>query len=65
MRRTEADLSPFVEKVRPIIEDVRANGDAALSRLARELDKADVAADRIAGEPGGVRRGLRAPSTRR
>ena len=51
MRRTEADLSPFVEKVRPIIEDVRANGDAALSRLARELDKADVPADRIAASP--------------
>ncbi len=45
--RAEADLSPYLEKVRPIIEAVRTEGDAALARFARELDKADVAADRI------------------
>jgi histidinol dehydrogenase len=45
--RTEADLSPFLDKVRPIIEAVRTEGDAALSRFAREFDKADIPADRI------------------
>jgi histidinol dehydrogenase len=46
--RAEADLTPFLDKVRPIIEAVRTEGDAALSRFARELDKADVPADRMA-----------------
>ncbi|MDX8461922.1 histidinol dehydrogenase [Mesorhizobium humile] len=44
LKRAEADLSVFVEKVRPIIEAVRTEGDAALLRFARDLDKADVAA---------------------
>lgn len=48
LMRTEADLSPYLDKVRPIIEAVRADGDEALSRFAREFDRADVAADRIA-----------------
>ncbi|TPI85318.1 histidinol dehydrogenase [Mesorhizobium sp. B2-8-9] len=43
LRRAEADLSVFIEKARPIIEAVRTEGDAALLRFARELDKADVA----------------------
>ena len=46
LKRAEADLSVFVEKVRPIIEAVRTEGDAALLRFARDLDKADVADDR-------------------
>ncbi|MBL8578394.1 MAG: histidinol dehydrogenase [Mesorhizobium sp.] len=41
-RRSETDLSAFTEKVKPIIDAVRAEGDAALLRFARELDKADV-----------------------
>ncbi|TXR49490.1 histidinol dehydrogenase [Phyllobacterium endophyticum] len=44
LKRSEADLSSFTEKVRPIIEAVRQEGDAALVRLARELDKANVTA---------------------
>jgi len=44
-KRAETDLSDFIEKVRPIIEAVKTDGDKALVRLARELDKAAVAED--------------------
>lgn len=40
LRRSETDLSGFLEKVDPIIEAVRTEGDAALARLGRELDGA-------------------------
>jgi histidinol dehydrogenase len=46
--RAEADLSPFLDKVRPIIDAVAAEGDAALSRFAEAFDKAPVPADAIA-----------------
>jgi histidinol dehydrogenase len=46
-RRTEADLGPFLAKVKPIIAAVRDEGDKALSRFALELDKAKVPADAI------------------
>ncbi len=42
LRRSETDLSAIIEKVRPIIEAVRTEGDAALMRFARELDKAEI-----------------------
>ncbi len=48
MKRSETDLSAFIEKVKPIVEAVRLEGDAALLRFARELDKADV-------KPGGLK----------
>jgi len=48
LRRTEADLSAFEDKVRPIIEAVRVEGDEALARFAREFDKAPVQAAAIA-----------------
>lgn len=41
LKRSESDLSGFIEKVGPIIEAVRKDGDAALVRFGRELDKAD------------------------
>lgn len=44
LKRSETDLSAFVDKVKPIIEAVREEGDAALIRLARELDKAEIGA---------------------
>lgn len=44
LKRSETDLSDFIDKVKPIIEAVRTEGDAALIRLARDLDKAEVAA---------------------
>lgn len=42
LKRSETDLSSFIEKVRPIIEAVRTEGDRALARFGRELDRADV-----------------------
>ena len=42
LRRSETDLSAIIEKVRPIIEAVRTEGDAALMRFACELDKAEI-----------------------
>ncbi len=50
LRRTEADLEPFIERVRPIIEAVRTEGDRALARFARELDGAPVEPDAIAAD---------------
>jgi histidinol dehydrogenase len=41
-QRSETDLSGFIDKVVPIIEAVRTEGDAALIRFAREFDKAEV-----------------------
>lgn len=40
LRRSEADLTGFIEKVRPIIAAVRAEGDAALLRFGQNLDGA-------------------------
>ena len=51
LRRTESDLAPFLEKVKPIIEAVRMEGDAALSRFASQFDQAPVAASEIASTP--------------
>ena len=38
LKRSEADLSNFLEKVQPIIEAVRAEGDEALVRFGKQLD---------------------------
>ncbi|RWB26074.1 MAG: histidinol dehydrogenase [Mesorhizobium sp.] len=51
MRRSETDLSGFLEKAAPIIEAVRAEGDAALVRFARDFDKADLDAARLKVSP--------------
>lgn len=51
LKRTESDLTPFLERVKPIIEAVRDDGDAALARFAREFDKSPVSADSIAATP--------------
>ena len=48
LQRTETDLSSYEEKVRPIIEAVRREGDEALARFARDFDKAPVKANEIA-----------------
>lgn len=50
-KRTEADLSRFEIKVRPIIEAVRLEGDEALARFAKEFDHAPVQASEIAATP--------------
>jgi histidinol dehydrogenase len=41
IRRSEADLSFFLDKVQPIIDAVKAEGDAALVRFGRDFDKAE------------------------
>ena len=51
LRRSETDLSGFIEKVEPIIEAVRTEGDKALVRFAREFDKADLEPARISRSP--------------
>lgn len=51
LTRTETDLSSFIEKVKPIVAAVRADGDAALARFAQTFDKALVTADTIAATP--------------
>ncbi len=48
LRRSTAVTADFADKVRPIIEAVRTEGDAALARFAREFDKSPVAPDAIA-----------------
>ncbi|KQV38738.1 histidinol dehydrogenase [Rhizobium sp. Root1204] len=47
LRRSETDLSGFMETVKPIIEAVRVEGDAALVRYARDLDKAELDESRL------------------
>ncbi|WP_372089702.1 histidinol dehydrogenase [Tistrella mobilis] len=51
LKRAESDLGPFLDKVRPIIEAVRTEGDAALARFARDFDRAPVDPARIKVEP--------------
>ena len=51
LRRSEADLSGVIEKVKPIIEAVRTEGDAALARFARDFDKSNVTESQIKVTP--------------
>jgi histidinol dehydrogenase len=39
LTRSEADLAPFLEKVKPIIERVRLEGDVAIAALAESIDR--------------------------
>ena len=48
LERTEGDLAPFIEKVVPIIEAVKNEGDVALARFANEFDQSPVTAGAIA-----------------
>ncbi len=48
LTRAEDDLGPFMEKVAPVIEAVRTEGDAAIARYIRQFDKAPVEADQLA-----------------
>lgn len=48
LRRTEDDLSWYLEQLAPVIEAVRLEGDEALVRFGREFDRAEnLSADRI------------------
>lgn len=49
--RAENDLSYFLERIPPIIEAVRTEGDAALARFAGAFDGAQLEADEIAATP--------------
>jgi len=51
LMRTEGDLAEFVEKVGPIIQAVRDEGDEALARFADAFDRSPVSADAIAATP--------------
>lgn len=44
LSRAEDDLGSFIDKVTPIIDAVRDEGDAALIRFAKEFDGADLSA---------------------
>ena len=48
LERAEDDLEPFIEKVRPIIEAVRLEGDEAIARTIREIDGVSVEAHALA-----------------
>lgn len=45
--RSEEDLSTFEERVKPIIEEVRRDGDAALAKFGKRFDGADLSPDAI------------------
>ncbi len=45
--RAEEDLHHILERVRPILEAVRQEGDRALCRFAREFDRAKLTPDRL------------------
>jgi len=59
-RRAEADLDSFVDRVRPIIEAVRDEGDMALARFTREFDKSPVEPDAIAATEADFERAFQA-----
>lgn len=42
LRRSETDISGFIERVAPILEAVRTEGDRAVARFGRDLDKANI-----------------------
>ena len=51
MRRTEADLEPYREPVARIVAAVAREGDEAVARFARDVDHADLTADRLEATP--------------
>ncbi|MBI2257108.1 MAG: histidinol dehydrogenase [Proteobacteria bacterium] len=51
LKRSESDLGAFLDRVRPIIDAVRAEGDVALARFANEFDKSPVKPNEIAATP--------------
>ncbi|HOV62784.1 MAG TPA: histidinol dehydrogenase, partial [Spirochaetia bacterium] len=42
LSRSEADISSIVEKVRPIVDEVRTRGDRALIDLTRKFDHVEL-----------------------
>ena len=52
--RAESDIGYYLEKVRPIIDAVKSEGDSALARFANEFDKSPVASNSIAVQPAEI-----------
>ncbi len=50
LRRSGADIDDVMEKVRPIIADVKTRGDDALFDYASRFDKADLASLRVSAD---------------
>ena len=48
LARTESDLQPYIDKVRPVVDAVRRDGDVALAHYTRLFDKAPVTPETIA-----------------
>jgi len=48
LSRAEDELGPFIEQVKPLIEEVRVEGDEALARFAKRFDAADINSGQIA-----------------
>lgn len=51
LRRAESDLTPFLAQVEPIIAAVRAEGDAAIVRFARDIDRVEIDPAHLAARP--------------
>ncbi|MFT4162154.1 histidinol dehydrogenase [Shinella sp.] len=51
LQRTENDLSSFMEKVVPIIDAVRRDGDKALADFANKFDKAPITSSQLRATP--------------
>lgn len=51
IERTQVDAGQFVDVVRPIIEDIRENGDAAVVKYTKKFDGADIPQDAIKVTP--------------
>lgn len=54
LRRADHDIEPLLERVRPIVEAVAREGDAALRRFARELDGVEAPLDSLCATAGEV-----------
>lgn len=50
LHRAQADIADVTDKVRPIIEDVRARGDAALIEYAQKFDRATLSSLKVGEE---------------
>jgi len=63
LRRTESDLGRYVDSVGSIIQAVKAEGDQALIRFARDFDKADVSVNAIKVKKADFKKAAAAVST--
>lgn len=51
MRRSETDITALFDTIRPVVEAVRDEGDAALRRYTAQFDRADIPAERLRATP--------------